>query len=310
MILSVSRRTDIPAFYGDWFMERIRQGFVMVRNPMNKHQVSRIPLSNRNIECIVFWTKNPQSFIRHLSNLQDWNYYFQFTLTSYNHSIEANVPKKQEVLDTFIKLSSLVGRHRVIWRYDPILLTDQIDVNYHIKYFEYIAKRLAGHTEKCVISFVDMYSKCQRNMKKANIRTIEAHEKRTLARAITGICSSHNLVVETCSEDVDLAEFGIEHGKCIDDKLIERIIGFELQIEKDKTQREICGCVSSIDIGEYNTCQHNCLYCYANFSKKAVEYNVIKHKVDSPILVGNVDDSDKITDRKIETFIRKQRRIF
>lgn len=310
MIISASRRTDIPAFYGDWFMNRIREGFVLVRNPMNKHQISRIPLNTEIVDCIVFWTKNPSAFVSKLQNLNDWKYYFQFTLTSYDQNIEINVPKKHDIIETFIKISSIIGKQRVIWRYDPILLTENLGVDYHLKYFEYLARKLSGYTEKCVISFVDLYAKCQRNMKQAKIIPMSTDDKLSIAKSISEVCSSLNITVETCSEDIELAMLGIHHGKCIDDKLIETMLGVPLDVGKDKMQREVCGCVSSIDVGEYNTCLHNCLYCYANFSKKTVENNVRKHSAESAILVGSVGPNDKITDRKVDSCVSKQRRLF
>lgn len=159
MILSVSRRTDIPAFYSDWFFNRLHEGFVDVRNPMNIHQISRIKITPDVVDCIVFWTKNPYNMLARLYELKKYNYYFQFTINPYGKDIEANVPVKTEIIDTFRRLSLLIGRNRVIWRFDPILITDEINVIYHIKYFEELAKRLENLTTRCVISFVDLYKK-------------------------------------------------------------------------------------------------------------------------------------------------------
>ena len=156
MILSVSRRTDIPAFYSEWFFNRIKEGFVYVRNPLNIHLVSRISLDPKLIDCIVFWSKNPKPMLKRLDELKDYMYYFQFTINPYNEYLENRVPKKQQIIDTFHKLSSAIGPQRTIWRYDPILLTNDIDINYHVTYFEEIAKRLYGYTNTCVISFVDL----------------------------------------------------------------------------------------------------------------------------------------------------------
>lgn len=159
MILSVSRRTDIPAFYSDWFFNRLQAGFVDVRNPMNIHQISRIKISPDVVDCIVFWTKNPKKMLDRLDELSGYNYYFQFTINPYDKQIEHYVPQKSEVIATFQALSMKIGPEKVIWRYDPILLTNKIDVNYHIKYFNELAKRLNGYTNRCVISFVDLYKK-------------------------------------------------------------------------------------------------------------------------------------------------------
>ena len=164
MILSVSRRTDIPAFYSDWFFNRIREGFVYVRNPMNIHKISKIKLSPDVIDCIVFWSKNPCPMLSRLDELQPYMYYFQFTINPYDMKLEQNVPTKNGIIETFRVLSDKIGPERVIWRYDPIILTDSISMNYHVKYFEELAKRLQGYTYTCVISFLDLYKKTERNI--------------------------------------------------------------------------------------------------------------------------------------------------
>ena len=166
MIISASRRTDIPAYYSDWFFERIRAGYVLVRNPMNTHQVSRIILSPDVCDGIVFWTKNPLPMLGRLSELSDYPYYFQFTLNAYGRDVEPNIPQKDSVLiPGFIKLSRLTGRERVVWRYDPILLNEKYTLGYHLKYFEKLAQRLHPYTEKCIVSIVDNYRSICRGMK-------------------------------------------------------------------------------------------------------------------------------------------------
>jgi len=159
MIISVSRRTDIPAFYSDWFFKRLEEGFVLVRNPMNPQQVSKVSLSKAVVDCFVFWTKNPKSMLEKLPLLAGYDYYFQFTLNPYDQEIEVNLPKKAEIIKTFIELSNLIGKDRVIWRYDPILLTDKITIGDHLEYFNILAGQLGDYTRKCVISFLDQYQK-------------------------------------------------------------------------------------------------------------------------------------------------------
>src|SRR5512143_1704999 len=166
MIISASRRTDIPAFYSEWFMKRIEEGHVMVRNPMNARQVSRISLEPELVDCIVFWTKDPSRMIGKLDVLDQkkYSYYFQFSLTPYGKDIEPSVPEKKKVVSAFIELSERIGKERVVWRYDPILLTDSINRDYHFRSFEHLAKALAGHTGKCIISFADFYKKCTKRL--------------------------------------------------------------------------------------------------------------------------------------------------
>lgn len=306
MIISASRRTDIPAFYSDWFLNRIKEGFALVRNPMNFRQVSKINLSPEVVDCIVFWTKNPQPMINKLSKLDGYNYYFQFTLNSYDKTIETNLPEKSALIKTFKELALMIGRDKVIWRYDPIFLTDKFDIKYHVKWFEYLAKELSGYTKKCVISFLDMYKKTERNLKGINLLSMNEEQMKEIAFHLSFIAKKYDLQLEACCEEIDLTEYNIKAGKCIDDELISKIIGKKLDIKKDPNQRLSCRCVQSIDIGAYNTCRHRCLYCYANFNTGLVDKNVRLHKVTSPLLYGQLEDKDKVTIRQVTSNINNQ----
>ena len=299
MILSVSRRTDIPAFFSDWFYNRIEKGFVYVRNPMNIHQISRIAISSDFVDCIVFWTKNPIYFSEKLYLLEKYCFYFQYTITGYGKNLEPNVPLLEDSIKCFINLSQKIGSNRVIWRYDPIIFTDEFNFEFHIRNFEYIANQLAGYTKKCVISFVDFYKKTIKNLaqiKYSNFTSIQINE---LSQHLKRIGEYNNIILASCAEEIDLSKQGIVHGKCIDDKLIEEVFGFSLQVSKDKNQRNECGCVASIDIGAYNTCPNGCLYCYANYDINQVHNNYFQHDKQSDLLFGSISDKDVITDRKI-----------
>lgn len=309
MILSVSRRTDIPIFYLDWFFNRIKEGYVLVRNPMNYYQVSRISLDPKLIDCIVFWTKDPTNILARLDELEDYKYYFQITVTPYDNNIEKNIKNKENIVNSFKKLSDEIGKERVIWRYDPIILTNEITIEYHLKKFKELAEELSNYTELCIISFLDLYRKTERNMKEIKPLRITNEDMIYIGNELSQIAEKYNIRMETCSEKIDLSETGIMHSKCIDDILISKIIGQKLDIGKDKNQRDICGCVSSIDIGAYNTCQNGCLYCYANYSEIAVKNNVKKHNRESPFLYGNSEDEDVITDRKMESYIKSYEEI-
>lgn len=302
MILSVSRRTDIPAYYSDWFYNRIKQGYVLVKNPYNPNQVSKIILNPQVIDCIVFWTKNPEKMLGGLNQLKDYNYYFQFTLTSYGKDIEKNLPEKRFIIDTFRRLSKDIGRDKIIWRYDPILLTDKYSIDYHCTYFEKIAKRLHGYTNKCIISYIDNYRKIVKRLRDANVNDINNEDMLIIAKEINALSSKYDIEVETCSEHIDLSKYNIKHGKCIDDEMISHIIGEKVRIDKDNNQREICGCVKSIDIGAYNTCGHNCLYCYANYNEDTVKRNILAHDKNSELLFGSLKGNEKITLRKMESY--------
>ncbi|MBQ4603385.1 MAG: DUF1848 domain-containing protein [Clostridia bacterium] len=300
MIISASRRTDIPTYYSEWFFNRIKEGYVYVRNPMNVHQISRISLSPEVIDGIVFWTKNPIPMMSHLDKLKDYAYYFQFTVNSYGKDIESNVPNKNDiVIPAFRELSKKIGAEKVIWRYDPIMLTEKYTIDYHVNYFNEIAKRLSGYTNKCVISFVDLYRNTQSHLKELRMLPLGDNEMYELAERLVEIAHKNNLIVESCAEKINLEQFGIQHGHCIDCELFEKILNCKMNLSKDKNQRPECGCMESIDIGAYNTCKNGCRYCYANFSEKTVIKNTGIHNPQSPLIFGNVMPDDKITERKM-----------
>lgn len=304
MILSVSRRTDIPAFYSEWFLNRIREGYVCVRNPMNIHQVSKITLSPDVIDCIVFWSKNPRPMLSQLDELKDYMYYFQFTINAYDKGMEFCVPRKEGIINTFKELSIRIGPQRVIWRYDPILLTESMDINYHVRYFEEIARRLRGYTNTCVISFIDLYKKTQANLKDTHARELSVKEMIDLSAKLFIIAKIYGINIQTCAEEIALESVGIKHGKCIDNALIEDLLGVKLVVSKDPNQRKECGCVQSIDIGEYNTCAHGCKYCYANFNERVVLRKRAAHDPNSPLLIGHIEENDKVTEKKLFPFIK------
>jgi hypothetical protein len=296
MILSASRRTDIPCYYAQWFMNRIRAGYVLTRNPMNHAQLSRIPLSPDIVDCIVFWTKDAANMLPHLDELDalGYNYYFQFTLTPYGKNIEQNLCPKSEIEDTFITLSKRIGRECVVWRYDPIILNDDLTVKYHKTQFRRMCEKLSPYTDTVTISFVDMYPK----FKTPYIRTITANEIVELSEYVGVTATEYGLSAVACCEKDDLTKYGIGRSSCIDRERIEKIIGCPLKIKADKNQREGCGCVESIDIGAYNTCLNGCVYCYANNSFTTALRRHESHNPESELLIGIVSDGEKITDRK------------
>lgn len=306
MIISASRRTDIPACYSDWFWGRLEAGFVCTRNPMNPRQVSRISLSPEVVDGIVFWTKNPTPMLNQLHLLKDFPFYFQFTLNAYGTDLEPGVPSKNDVvIPAFQKLSQEIGPERIIWRYDPIILTDKHTTQYHVHYFGELAKRLSGSTCKCIISFVDLY----RHLGK-QFRPLGNAEIYELAGHFSDIAHRYGLKLETCSEAIDLSRFGIDHGHCIDCKLLEKITGTPLSLAKDKNQREECGCMASIDIGMYDSCTNGCKYCYANHSPANLRRNVRLHDPTSPLLYGTIGPEDIVNERSMESCKTQQLNLF
>lgn len=311
MILSVSRRTDIPNYYSEWFYNRIKEGFLYVRNPMNAHQISEIKITPDVVDCIVFWTKNPLPMMERLDELEAYNYYFQFTLTGYGNDVERNLPnKKTLVIPVFQELSNRIGKEKVVWRYDPIFFSNRYNAKYHLKAFRSIAEALSGYTEKCVISFLDIYPKNKKNMDDLLSYDLSDSELREFAKELSNIAKENHIKIGSCAEKIDLDEYGIIHNSCIDKELIEKIIGCKLKINKDKNQRIECGCVESVEVGTYNTCKNGCVYCYANYSAKSVESNFQKYDPLSPLLCGHIEKDDKISTRKVVSLKETQISIF
>lgn len=311
MILSVSRRTDIPNYFSEWFYNRIREGSVYVRNPMNPHQISRIELSPEVVDCIVFWTKNPEPMLERLKELSAYKYYFQFTLTGYGRDMEPGLPDKREALiPVFQRLSGKIGSRNVIWRYDPVVFTGKYTPEYHLRAFEQIAGALKGCTEKCVVSFVDTYAKTKKSM--ASVGAYEPEEAMLMefAGRLGKIAGDNGITVASCAEGIDLRQCGIEHNCCIDKGLIEAILGCKIKAGKDKNQRPECGCIESVDIGAYNTCKNGCRYCYANYSGDSVAGNLAEYDPLSPLLCGKITKEDKISERKMRSLKDEQISLF
>ena len=287
MIVSASRRTDIPAYYTDWMLSRIKERYVCVKNPMNPRQVSRIDLSPDGIDCLVFWSKNPKPMLEKLKALGDYTYYFQFTLNPYGRDIETNLPDKNELVETFKKLSDMTGPKKVIWRYDPVLINASYTVQYHIDNFYSFALKLKGYTTKVTFSFMDFYKKISLNIGQSGIKQITEDEMDIIAKNFSLTAQEAGLAIGTCAEETDLSKYGIGHASCIDAGLISELTGTDLYIKKDKSQRPACACAASVDIGEYNSCLNGCIYCYANYSQKNAKVNNEKHDVSSPLLIGS-----------------------
>lgn len=288
MIISASRRTDIPAFYSEWFIERIKQGYACVKNPMNAKQIKTVSLKPQDVDCIVFWTKNAAPLMNKLKTLDDlgYMYYFLYTITPYEKDIEPNIPDKKEIILNFIKLSETIGSDRVILRYDPIIINSKYTADFHIKYFKNLTAKLNEHKNKCIISFVDIYNKLSKQTKEIIASPINNSDMFDIARKLNKIAQDNNITVQTCCEDIDLSLLGIPRGACIDKTLIEHLSGRKSNISKAKSQRELCNCAESVDIGAYNTCTHGCVYCYANTGMNSVIENKKKHDINSPFLIG------------------------
>ncbi len=266
MIISASRRTDIPAFFAGEFMEWVRTGVCPVRNPYSG-KISNVSMLPENVECIVFWTKNTEPLLEYLPELsENYRFYFQYTLNAYDSAIERNLPDKEKRCQTFREISEFAGREKIIWRYDPIIFSkdNTLNAEWHIRQFRDLAQRLAPYTEQCIISFMDFYGKCLKRKECQQWREPSANEMLELAQNLSDIAKENGFIINACAEKLDMSAVGIGKAHCIDASLIERITGKRIFSGKDKYQRAECGCAVSRDIGTYGTCRHDCVYCYAN----------------------------------------------
>ena len=293
MIISASRRTDIPSLHTKWFLNRLKEEYVITQNPISKNNFYKIPLNKNIVDIIVFWSKNPNiDFLKEVRDL-GYEFYLHFTITPYNKNIEKNIPDKNLLIKNFQIISKLFGKEKIIWRYDPIILNDDFDANYHINNFKNFADNLNGYTDECIFSFVQIYSKI-----KNNIKNINDDDKLLLIENIKEISEKNNIKLKSCSQDFDkITNIRVEKSACIDKERIQKILGYSIKEKKDKSQRKLCNCIESIDIGMYNTCTNGCIYCYANSKNILKDYDANNEILSDKNLIDN--ENINITERKI-----------
>ncbi len=297
MIISASRRTDIPAFYAEWFINRIREGYCTVPNPYNREQVAHVSLLPEDVDVIVFWTRNPKPLFPYIAELDQlgYRYYFQYTLLGYPREIDTKGPSRQVAIKTLQELSDLIGPQRVIWRYDPIVFSNLTGGQFHVENYTYIADAVRGHTQRSVISVMDMYNKFRKRVDQLNQQGVgfvdhdgmPSPRYDALMNTIAQIARANDMEIFSCSEERDLTPYGISPGKCIDDDYIQATFGIEVGHKKDPGQRAACGCVVSKDIGMYDTCVFGCQYCYATGNFERSKENLESHKPESPSILGS-----------------------
>ena len=301
MILNTGLRTDIPGFFSEWFYNRIEEGFVYVRNPYVKNQIYSYRLDPELIDCIIFCTKNPKPMFENLEKIDKFNQYWHITITPYEKEIEPNVPPMNDVLESFKYLSKKLGKENVTLRYDPIFINEKYTLEKHIESFEYIINSLSGYTTEAIISFIDLYEKTKRNFPKAI--EVTKDERLKLGKEFAQIGKKNNITIKTCVEGTELDKFGIDSSGCMTKEVIERAINKNLNIPKQKARNGECYCLLNNDIGEYNTCAHGCLYCYANSNKRLVKRNLKLHDPKSPILIGEIKEDDIIKEMNQKSLI-------
>ena len=304
MIINTGQRTDIPAFYADWFVNRLKAGFVLVRNPYNPRSVTRYRLSPEVVDLIGFCTKNPAPMLPHMDLLRPYGQFWYVTITPYGKEIEPGVPDKREVLDSFRRLSDTVGPDRMGWRYDPVFISGEYPAERHIRAFEYMAQTLSGYTRTAVISFVDLYEKTKRNF--PEVRPVTAEQRLLLGKAFVEIAGQYGMTVRPCGEGDELAPFGADCSGCMTVAMYEQALGRRLKVPKTAPARKECACYLGGDIGAYNTCGHLCRYCYANYDAATVRKNLAAHDPESPLLIGRLEPGDQVHEAKQESWIDPQ----
>lgn len=294
MILNVSGRTDIIAFYSEWFMKRYEEGFIDVRNPFYPKMISRISFDN--VDAILFCTKNPIPILKDIKKIKK-PILFHVTLTAYKNDIEPNVPPKGEVIKAVQELSRLIGKDNLVIRYDPVFISDKYSLDYHVKAFDKLCRLLEGYVSKILISFIDDYKNVRKNEKILNFRKFTENDYKVIGESFSKSAREHGLVVHTCFEDRDLTEYGFVKDECLSVELAYKLTGKKFK-EKWKARKERkCNCVAMVDVGEYNSCKHYCKYCYANFDEKLVNDKFRLHDPNSSLLIGKLEDDDIVKER-------------
>jgi len=307
MILSVSKKTDIPALYSDWFLNRLKEGYLLVADERNPFNLSKINLSKEVVDLIIFWTKNPLPLIDKLSVIEKmgYNYSFQFTITPYTKKIEPNIPSKNKIIESFIALSKKIGKQKVIWRYDPIILTSEFNLTYHKSMFDHLCEKLSPYTTTCVITFFD------RNIFKNKTKTpLEKETIELVAKELSVIAKKYGIFLVTSQKKYDLSKFNIPYITFTNKKYLEKILNTELITKFDKVTKQEKEDISYIDVGSFNTCINSCSYCYANYSPSMIRFNNSRHNKTSPLLIGSPSNNNKITIKKAKSFKKKQLSIF
>lgn len=312
MVINTGSRTDIPAYFSEWFYNCIREGYVLVRNPYYPSQVTRYLLDPEVIDVIVFCTKNPLPMLDKTDSikmvLSSFDTFWFVTITPYEADIEPFVPPKEQVMDSFQRLSRLIGKQRISWRYDPIFITEKYSVDYHIKQFAAMSNILSAYTNQCVVSFIDLYEKTKKNFR--GIRSVTNQEQEQLIAAFSEIAKKNALQIHLCCENVNLTRENVDADGCMSKPVLEKALGCKLDVPQKKMARAECACLLGADIGTYNTCGHGCLYCYANYDRETVISNMKNHNPSSPFLIGGYREDDIVKDAVQKTWKNKQMDLF
>lgn len=293
MILNVSGRTDIVAFYSKWFLNRLKEGYVDVRNPFNPNLVSRIDFDD--VDLILFCTKNPIPIVDKLGDIKI-PYIFHVTITPYKDDIEPNLPSKSKIIEAVKKISTRVGIDNIYVRYDPIFISEKYNIEYHIKAFTKLCSLLKGYVKTIIVSFIDNYKNVRKNLPYLKYRSFTEEDYKLIGENFSKIAKNNNMVVQTCFEERNLTEYGFTKGECMSKELAFKLTGKTYK-KWQARKGNACNCVELVDIGVYNSCNHLCKYCYANYDESKVKVNIKNHDVNSSLLIGQLKQSDIIKER-------------
>lgn len=306
MIVNVGGRTDIVNYYSDWLMNRIKEGYAYSRNPLFTNNVSKISLKPQDVDCFMFCSKNYKPMLSYMKKLNEtYRIICHYTITAYGKDVEPNVPSIEESIRTLIELSKIVGKEKVLWRYDPILLIKQYTIQKHIETFDYMAKHITPYVQRCIFSFVEMYKKLEYNM--PEIIPMTEKEKKEIASQLGKIAQKYGLYIQTCGTDENYEQYGIHLSGCTTAEILEKANRVKYKKKRAKGMRKGCHCLPSRDIGAYDTCLNGCKYCYANKRPELARENIKWHDKNSPILLGTLKKTDKITITKPERLIQDDR---
>ncbi len=304
MIINTGSRTDTVQYYTKWLLKRFEEGFVYSRNPMYPNIVNYYKLSPDVVDCVIFCSKNYEPILPYIAQItQKFNTYFFYTITAYRFDIEPNVPEIEKSVETLKKLSTIVGKRRIAWRYDPILLTDRYTKEIHYHTFDYLSNELSPYIDRCIFSFVDMYKKLKNNMEE--IILLEDSDKDEIAKNLGAISQKRKMIIQTCAEDKNYQNYGILASGCITKEILEKANDIKFKKIKPSKSRKNCKCIENRNIGDYNTCPNGCRYCYANQNPKIALINYKKHNENSPLILGELSKSDKIVISKQESYLEK-----
>lgn len=304
MIINTGARTDTVQYFSKWLLNRFAEGYVLARNPLFPNKVTRYELTPETVDCVEFCSKNYQPILKDLHKITErFNTHFQYTITAYGKDIEPGVPSIDESIKTLLELEKQVGKQRIYWRYDPVLLTKKYTIERHLKTFEYMAKKLAGHVDRCIFSFVEMYKKLQFNM--PELFPLSEEDKNILAEGLGRTATRLGIFIQTCGMNGDFSRYGIHPSGCVTLEMLGKANGISFRNLKHNGTRTGCRCIESRDIGAYDTCLNGCKYCYANQSPQKAFENYKFHNENSPLLLGSLKQTDTVIQGSQKSYLSK-----